>query len=75
MAFELIKTDGIEFKILKIDCGVGVIKVLNRNTQLKDLREELSFKEFDFYYENLTELPIIHWNEAQEWLKKLNKKI
>ena len=70
VAFELIKTDGIEFKILKIDCGVGVIKVLNRNTQLKDLREELSFKEFDFYYENLTELPIIHWNEAQEWLKK-----
>lgn len=69
VAFELSKTDGIEFKILKIDHGVGVIKVLNRNTELKDFREELTFKEFDYYYENLTKLPIIEWGDAQDWLK------
>jgi len=41
VAFELLQTEGIEFKILKIDNGVGVIKVLNNKTSLKDLRNEL----------------------------------
>jgi len=69
VAFELSKTDGIEFKILKIDHGVGVIKVLNRNVELKDFRDELTFKEFNYYYENLNKLPIIEWEDAQVWLK------
>lgn len=69
VAFELSMTDGIEFKILKIDHGVGVIKVLGRNTELKDLRAELTLKEFSYYYENLSRLPIVEWNDAQDWLK------
>ena len=69
VAFELVKTGGVEFKILKIDHGVGVIKVLNRNAELKDFREELTFKEVDFYYDNLKELPIVEWDDAQDWLR------
>lgn len=69
VAFELIKTEGIEFKILKIDHGVGVIKVLNQNAVLKDYREELNHKEFDYYYENLSKLPIVEWENSQDWLR------
>jgi len=69
VAFELIQTEGIEFKILKIDYGVGVIKVVKQGAQLKDFREELLHKEFNYYYENLTKLPIIEWSDAQNWLK------
>jgi len=69
VAFELKQTDGIEFNILKIDHGVGVIKVLNRNAELKDFREELTLKEFDFYYDNLSKLPLVEWNDAIDWLR------
>ena len=74
VAFELIKTEGIEFKILKIDSGVGVIKVdksdpKKQKVELKDFRKELRHKEFSYYYDNLDKLPIIEWGNAQNWLK------
>jgi hypothetical protein len=69
VAFELIQTEGIDFKILKIDHGVGVIKVIKQNAKLKDLREELLFKEFAYYYDNFNKLPVIEWTDAQNWLK------
>ncbi len=70
VAFELIQTEGIEFKILKIDCGVGVIKVNKQRAELKDFRGELLDKEFAYYYDNLNKLPIIEWGDAQTWLRK-----
>ena len=69
LAFELMQTPGIEFKILKIDCGVGVIKVLDAEVALCDLTNELSDKEFAYYYDNLHRLPIAEWSDAQEWLR------
>ena len=69
VAFELIKTDGIEFKILKIDHGVGVIKVLDPKATLKDLSNELLLQEFSYYFDNLSNLPVVEWNDAQEWLR------
>jgi hypothetical protein len=68
VAFELAQTEGIEFKILKIDCGVGVIKVIRQEVELKNLMGELLPKEFSYYYDNLNKLPIIEWQEAQTWL-------
>jgi hypothetical protein len=68
VAFELAKTEGIEFKILKIDHGVGVIKVLNKEAQLKDLKSELSNKQFGYFYDNLSKLPVVEWENAQDWL-------
>jgi hypothetical protein len=70
VAFELIQTQGIEFKILKIDYGVGIIKVIKQGVQLKDLREELLHKEFAYYYDNIEKLPITEWKNAQTWLQK-----
>jgi len=68
VAFELIETKGIEFKILKIDQGVGVIKVINKNTLLKNSTSLLKSKQFSYYYDNLNKLPIIEWLDAQQWL-------
>lgn len=69
VAFELIETEGIEFKILKIDHGVGVIKVVDPKAVLKDLRKVLSQKEFSYYFENIHKLPITEWRDAQAWLR------
>jgi hypothetical protein len=69
IGFELLETLGIEFKILKLDCGVGVIKVIDSNAVLKDLRNDLSQKEFSYFYENFSKLPVTEWSDAQEWLR------
>jgi Methyltransferase domain len=69
LAFELLQTEGIEFKILKIDYGVGVIKVINADVALRDLTAELADKDFSFYYDNVSKLPIVEWTDGQEWLR------
>ena len=70
VAFELIQTEGIDFRILRIDNGVGVIKVLKKNVTLKNLGNEISQKQFSYYYENLNKLPLVEWEEVQDWLRK-----
>lgn len=72
VGFELSQTKGIEFKIIKIDHGVGVIKVIRKDVQLKDLRHELLDKEFSYYYDNISKLPIFEWHDAQNWLRSQN---
>jgi len=68
-AFELKDTDGIQFKIIKIDYGVGVIKVIDPNVTLKDSTSVLQNQEFSYYYDNLEKLPIIEWDAALKWLR------
>lgn len=69
VAFELAQTEGIDFKILKIDYGVGVFRLLRDRITLKDLTGELREKPFSFFYENVAKLPIVEWEEAQHWLR------
>lgn len=69
IAFELVKTQGIEFKILKVDHGVGVIRVLDTKATLPDLKSDLLHQEFAYYFNNIKELPIVEWKDAQDWLR------
>jgi len=72
VAFELCQTQGIEFKILKIDFGVGVIRVTKKNVKLKDLSKTIGNKQFSYYFDNLKKLPVTSYENAQKWLKKTN---
>ncbi len=69
VAFELIETNHIEFKILKIDYGIGVIKVKNSKARLRDFQSQLKTKEFSYYFNNIRKIPIVEWTDAQLWLK------
>ncbi|QDD07083.1 class I SAM-dependent methyltransferase [Candidatus Methylopumilus planktonicus] len=69
VAFELIDNDYLEFKILKIDYGIGIIKVTNPKAKIKDLHNHLKDKDFSYYSSNLKRIPIIEWNDLQDWLK------
>jgi len=68
IAFELAQTEGIEFKLLKIDHGVGVVRMINKDVQLVNLQKDLSNQQFSYYYDNLGKLPLLDWNEAEIWL-------
>ncbi|HYN80858.1 MAG TPA: class I SAM-dependent methyltransferase [Gemmatimonadaceae bacterium] len=69
VAFELARTEGIDFKILKIDFGVGVLRLTRENPELVDMAKELRDKEFAYFYENVSKLPVVEWDDAQEWLR------
>lgn len=68
VGFELIQTEGVEFRLLSIDHGVGVIRVLRDGVVLTDRRAELAPQRFAWFREHFAELPVIDWPTAQEWI-------
>jgi hypothetical protein len=69
VAFELATTEGIDFRILKIDNGVGVFKMKRSNVTLNDRKAELERREFGYFADNLKQLPVMDWKDAQSWLR------
>ncbi len=69
VGFELAQTAGIDFRILKLDYGVGVLRLQEGFTGLADLRATLADKQFGYYCDHLDRLPIVDWDEAESWLR------
>jgi hypothetical protein len=69
VAFELVSSPGIEFKIIKIDCGVGLLRVTDSHADLNDLRSVLQDKRFEYLYENVVQLPLVDWQDAYRWIR------
>lgn len=70
VAFELSQSPGIDFKIIKVDHGVGVFRLDDPHATLIDREQELSAKQFAFYYENFSSLPVVEWHACQAWLRR-----
>ncbi len=70
VAFELARTPGIEFKLLKIDHGVGLVRGLAADVQLADRKTELADKRFGYFYANLDQLPVTEYADARKWIER-----
>ena len=70
MAFELARSPDLDFKILKIDHGVGVLRMRKENPQIPDLGAELQGKRFQYFYENLDRLPILDYEDGRAWIER-----
>jgi len=68
VAFELCQSQGIEFKVVKIDHGVGVFKIHGEQPNLVDLGSELKEQQFEYFYRNIDKLPLICWQDFLKWL-------
>ena len=68
VAFELAQSKGIDFKIVKIDHGVGVFRLTETKPEVVNLASELKNKEFDYLYNNIGKLPLIEWQDFVQWL-------
>lgn len=64
-AFELANTPGLEFSIIKIDHGVGVLRKLS-NVQLSNTQSALSNEGFSYFFENHLLLPLVTWHQFVE---------
>ena len=69
VAFELVVSPGVDFRIVKVDCGVGVFRLTAPDVKLPDFSAELQDKRFQYLYENIRKLPLIEWREAYDWIR------
>lgn len=68
LAFELANTPGIDFRIISIDHGVGVFKLLDSKVNISDLSSTLNQVGFEYLFNNLNQLPIYDWNNSYKWV-------
>jgi hypothetical protein len=64
LAVELSRAQGIEFMIVKIDRGVGLMRKISKNYEVPDLSHELANAQFDRFVKEVDNLPIVDFKEA-----------
>jgi hypothetical protein len=69
VGFELAQTKDVDFKIVEIDFGVGVVQPRIPNPEVPDLANELRDMRFSYLYENIHRLPLIGYDEGRTWLR------
>lgn len=69
VAFELTSSPGIEFKLIKIDAGIGLFRIADQNATLNDMQGILQDKRFQFLFENVGQLPLVEWEDAYKWIR------
>jgi hypothetical protein len=68
LAVELSKSQDIDFKIINIDHGVGVLRLKKPHAEVLDLRYELRDKQFGYFVEALNDLPRVYWADGLKWI-------
>jgi hypothetical protein len=68
LALELASASGVEFKIIRIDHGVGVMRKVGDQVVIPDLSKELLRAEFDTFVARFEELPVVDWREGVDWI-------
>lgn len=70
VGFELVQTQGIEFKIINADCGLGLLRLTSAQPVLANCQDTLLGKQFAYFYEHRNELPIVSWDDAVTWVQR-----
>ena len=70
IAYELINSQGIDFRIIAIDGGQCVVFKDSNNFHIPCLHKELQDLNFDYLYNNLNKLPIIDLNKGLNWIRE-----
>jgi hypothetical protein len=68
VAFELLASTDMAFRLLAIDHGVLVAKPLTKNPQIPDLSTALAGERFSYLYRNFHQLPVVDYPEAADWV-------
>lgn len=70
LAFELAESADLDFIILNIDHGVGVLRSKYENVDIVDMRNELQDKQYDYFVDNLEKLPRLDWVDGVKWIHR-----
>ena len=74
IAFELVESNGIDFRIITIDGGQCVIFKNKKQYFIPDLYMQNKDLDFDYLFENFNKLPVIDLDSGLKWIsEKLDK--
>ncbi len=68
LAVELSQAEGIEFYILEIDHGVGLLRKTSETYNIPDLSDELANADFDRFISVMESLPIIEYKQSVDFI-------
>jgi len=68
-ALELCNASGLDFKIVEIDQGVGILKKISDNFKVPDLSKELANANFDKFLQVKNEFQILSFDEAVKFIQ------
>lgn len=68
LAFELLASPDVEFRLLAIDHGVLLVKPLTAKPRIPDLSATLAAERFAYLYRNFALLPVVGYDEAANWI-------
>jgi hypothetical protein len=71
IAFDLMKINGIEFKIVLIDFGVLVIRKLQEKVDFNIAQNNQVDRNFDYFYSNRHILPLLEWEDFTRWATRV----
>ena len=69
VAFELLETEGVDFRLVAIDHGVLVVKPLIDSVRLADRRAVLEPARFGYFAEGFGRLPVTDYPGALRWIE------
>ncbi len=70
LGYELSQSSDIDFRIVQIDHGVGVMRLSRENAAITDLSDTLRDAQFDFFVDIQPKLPIVSWQDGAKWIHK-----
>lgn len=68
VAFELLASPDIDFRLVAIDHGIVVIRPLVERPRVADLSGALTMERFAYLHRNFTLLPVVGYHEASAWI-------
>ena len=73
VAFELLTTEGVEFRLVAIDHGVLVVKPMTPGARLTDRRAELGPARFGYFADGFARLPVTDYAGLLLWVGDLRR--
>jgi hypothetical protein len=68
VAFELLASPDMDFRLLAVDHGVLVAKPLTEGPRIPDLSSTLASERFSYLHRNFAQLPVVGFQEAADWI-------
>lgn len=69
VAFDLAQTEGVDFRIVKIDHGCCVIRASATRARLADRYDEMKDATFAYLHAHIGEIGLIEWDAFREWVE------
>ena len=71
VAMEIAATKGLDFKLVTVDHGCGIFRVMDGAEPLADLSGTIAHEKFGYLYENSGKLPLATWEETKVWVDEV----